>query len=96
MEIHIDGIRSDLQAAAAALGDEAVVEAIRRLSDAIEPALRSATRETAIGSCRARLIPTTAVLAATRQLILADPAALLCSTPTCRCHAAHQQRLAVL
>ncbi|MFG1817058.1 AAC(3) family N-acetyltransferase [Kribbella sp. NPDC049174] len=64
--------------------------------DAIEPALRSATRETNIGNCRARLIPITAVLAATRQLILADPAALLCSTPTCRCHAAHQQRLAVL
>jgi len=63
--------------------------------DAIEPSLRSATRETTIGNCRARKIPITAVLAATRQLVLADPAALLCTTPTCRCAAAHQQRLAV-
>ena len=40
MEMHIDGIRQDLQAAAAALGDEAVQEALRRLSDAVEPSLR--------------------------------------------------------
>ena len=40
MEIHIDGIRHDLQAAAAALGDEAVADALRRLSDAVEPSLR--------------------------------------------------------
>jgi hypothetical protein len=40
MEIHIDGIRHDLQAAAAALGDEAVSDALRRLSDAVEPSLR--------------------------------------------------------
>jgi hypothetical protein len=40
MEIHIDGIRQDLQAAAAALGDEQVVDALRRLSDAVEPSLR--------------------------------------------------------
>ena len=40
MEIHIDGIRQDLQAAAAALGDEQVVEALRRLSDTVEPSLR--------------------------------------------------------
>ena len=40
MEIHIDGIRHDLQAAAAALGDEAVVDALRRLSDTVEPSLR--------------------------------------------------------
>jgi HicB family len=40
MEIHIDGIRQDLQAAAAALGDEAVTDALRRLSDAVEPSLR--------------------------------------------------------
>ncbi|TCO34554.1 aminoglycoside 3-N-acetyltransferase [Kribbella steppae] len=64
--------------------------------DTIEPTLRSATRETTISNCRARKIPVTAVLAATRQLVLADPAALLCTTPTCRCAAAHQQRLAVL
>ena len=40
MEIHIDGIRQDLQAAAAALGDEQVVDALRRLSDTVEPSLR--------------------------------------------------------
>ena len=28
-----------------------------------------------------------------RELVLADPAALLCSTPGCRCVAAHEQRL---
>ncbi len=64
--------------------------------DAIEPALGSATRETSIGACRARLIPIAAVLAATRELVLADPGALLCTTPTCRCAAAHNQRLATL
>ena len=40
MEIHIDGIRHDLQAAAAALGDEQVIDALRRLSDTVEPSLR--------------------------------------------------------
>ena len=40
MEIHIDGIRQDFQAAAAALGDEQVVDALRRLSDTVEPSLR--------------------------------------------------------
>ncbi|WP_433161535.1 AAC(3) family N-acetyltransferase [Kribbella sp. CA-247076] len=64
--------------------------------DLIEPVLRSATRKTHIGSCRARLIPIKSVLAAAQELILADPAALLCSTPTCRCTAAHNQRLAAL
>jgi aminoglycoside 3-N-acetyltransferase len=64
--------------------------------DAIEPALGSATREARIGACRARLIPIDAVLAATRELVLADPGALLCTTPTCRCAAAHEQRLATL
>ncbi len=64
--------------------------------DAIEPSLSSATRETRIGGCRARLIPITAVLAVTRELILADPGALLCTTPACRCVAAYEQRLATL
>jgi hypothetical protein len=42
MEIHIDGIHQDLQAAAAAAarGDEQVVDALRRLSDTVEPSLR--------------------------------------------------------
>ena len=40
MEIHIDGIRQDLQAAAAALGDEQFVDAMRRLSATVEPSLR--------------------------------------------------------
>ncbi|TCC41996.1 AAC(3) family N-acetyltransferase [Kribbella speibonae] len=65
--------------------------------DAIEPVLRSATKEIQIGNARIRRIPKQAVLAATRQLIEADPAALLCTTdPTCRCAAALQQRLAAL
>jgi aminoglycoside 3-N-acetyltransferase len=55
--------------------------------------VNSATRETRIGTCRVRRIPIAAVLAATRELVLADPAALLCSTPGCRCVAAHEQRL---
>jgi aminoglycoside 3-N-acetyltransferase len=64
--------------------------------DTIEPTLRPVTRETNIGTCRARRIPIRAVLAATRELILADPTALLCSDPTCRCTAAQNQRLASL
>ncbi|MEI8407233.1 AAC(3) family N-acetyltransferase [Kribbella sp. CCNWLW197] len=64
--------------------------------DAIEPALRSATRETTIGACRARKIPVADVLAAARRLILDDPTALLCSSADCRCAAARDQRLATL
>ena len=40
MEIHIEGIREDLLAAAAALGDEEVVEGFRRLADTVEPSMR--------------------------------------------------------
>jgi hypothetical protein len=40
MEIHVDAIRRDLAATASALGDESLVEALRRLVDASEPALR--------------------------------------------------------
>jgi len=40
MEIYIDGIREDLRAAAAALGDEAVADALRRLGDTVEPSVR--------------------------------------------------------
>jgi aminoglycoside 3-N-acetyltransferase len=65
--------------------------------DAIEPVLRSATQDIQIGNARVRRIPKQAVLAATRQLVEADPAALLCTdVPDCRCAAALQQRLAVL
>jgi len=65
--------------------------------DAVEPALRSATKEVRIGQARVRRIPKQAVLAATRQLVENDPAALLCTDdPTCRCAAALQQRLAFL
>ncbi|QBD75242.1 AAC(3) family N-acetyltransferase [Ktedonosporobacter rubrisoli] len=64
--------------------------------DSIEPALRPATREVMIGPCRARLIPIQEVLAAAEQLILANPAALLCDNPNCRCFAALHQRLEVL
>lgn len=64
--------------------------------DDIEPALRPATQEVMIGSCRARRIPIQTVLAAAEHLILANPAALLCDDPDCRCFAALQQRLEVL
>ncbi len=40
MEIHVDAITRDLVATATALGDESLVEGLRRLSDAVEPALR--------------------------------------------------------
>jgi hypothetical protein len=40
MEIHIDGIRDDLQRAADALGDEQVAEALRRISETVEPSVR--------------------------------------------------------
>jgi predicted HicB family RNase H-like nuclease len=40
MEIHIEGIREDLLAAAAALGDEKVTDGFRRLADTIEPSMR--------------------------------------------------------
>lgn len=62
--------------------------------DLIEPLLRPATTEVMIGSCRARRIPIAAVLAATRQLVLDDPAAMLCTDEhDTRCAAAIQQRL---
>ena len=65
--------------------------------DDIEPVLRSATKEVRIGRSRVRRIPKDAVLAATRRLIMDDPAALLCTDdPTCRCTAALNQRLADL
>ena len=40
MEIHLVGIREDAQAAAAALGDDEVVDELRLLSDTVEPSLR--------------------------------------------------------
>jgi hypothetical protein len=40
MEIHVDAIRRDLAATARMFGDEALVEALGRLVDASEPALR--------------------------------------------------------
>jgi aminoglycoside 3-N-acetyltransferase len=62
--------------------------------DAIEPALADVTREVLIGACRARRIAVAHVLNAAERLIAADPAALLCGDPNCRCSAALQQRLA--
>lgn len=61
--------------------------------DVIEPHLRQYTTEIMIGNCRARRIPVRAVLATTDRLVRADPAALLCADPECRCGAALQQRL---
>jgi hypothetical protein len=49
-----------------------------------------------IGTCRARRIPARAVLATTTELIMNDPAALLCPDADCRCGGAFRQRLAVL
>ena len=40
MELHVDAIRRDLVATASALGDESLADALRRLVDASEPALR--------------------------------------------------------
>ncbi len=64
--------------------------------DEIEPHCRAATQEVMIGSCRARRIPMREVLAVAQRLILANPAALLCEHPDCRCFAALQQRLEML
>jgi aminoglycoside 3-N-acetyltransferase len=64
--------------------------------DDIEPALRPATQEAMIGPCRARRIPIQDVLAIAERLMRANPAALLCDDPACRCFAALQQRLEIL
>jgi aminoglycoside 3-N-acetyltransferase len=64
--------------------------------DGIEPALSGATREVRIGECRARLIAVADVTATARRLILADPGALLCDEPECRCSAAYQQRIEIM
>ncbi|MER7247858.1 AAC(3) family N-acetyltransferase [Kribbella sp. NPDC000426] len=64
--------------------------------DDIEPVLRPVTKEVRIGQARVRRIPKDAVLAATRQMIQADPTALLCTdNPECRCAAALQQLVSV-
>ncbi|MET9019703.1 AAC(3) family N-acetyltransferase [Actinopolymorpha sp. NPDC004070] len=62
--------------------------------DEIEPVLRPATTEVRIGSCRARRVGVRDVLAAVTEAVRADPAALLCPDPGCRCGAALAQRLA--
>ncbi len=64
--------------------------------DEIEPHCRAVTQEVMIGSCSARRIPIREVLATAERLILANPAALLCEHPDCRCFAALQQRLQTL
>ncbi|MGW5359255.1 AAC(3) family N-acetyltransferase [Actinopolymorpha pittospori] len=61
--------------------------------DDIAPDLAAATRSVLIGECRALRVAIRTVLAAARRRILADPAALLCGDPACRCGAALQQRL---
>jgi aminoglycoside 3-N-acetyltransferase len=62
----------------------------------IEPELTAQSCEVIIGRCRARRVAVATVLAAAERLILADPAAMLCPDPECRCGAALQQRLAWL
>ena len=64
--------------------------------DEIEPLLTSVTSEIHIGDCLARRVPAAEVLAAADRLIRADPAALLCDAPGCRCEAALDQRLECL
>jgi aminoglycoside 3-N-acetyltransferase len=65
--------------------------------DLIEPLLRPLTKEVRIGQAQVRRIPKQAVLSATRTLVEADPAALLCTDdPACRCAAALNQRLTAL
>lgn len=59
--------------------------------DEIEPSLTPLTREVWIGGCRARRIPAGAVLETTKRLIAANPRALLCEDPACRCGAALRQ-----
>lgn len=60
--------------------------------DDLEPALRNKTRETRIGSCRARLIAIQDVIDEAEQAIAQDSDALLCSDRTCRCELARRQR----
>lgn len=64
--------------------------------DDIAPDLAPVTRAARIGACQALRVPIRAVLAAARRRILANPAALLCGDPECRCGAAFQQRLAAV
>jgi aminoglycoside 3-N-acetyltransferase len=64
--------------------------------DELAPDVEPSSRSTRIGGCRALRVPIRAVLDAARRRIQADPAALLCGDPDCRCGAALQQRLAVL
>ena len=61
--------------------------------DDLEPDLAPLTGEVRIGTCRARRVPVQDVLAVATRRILADPGALLCNDPGCRCGAALQQRL---
>ncbi|MFE5310725.1 AAC(3) family N-acetyltransferase [Isoptericola sp. NPDC056573] len=56
--------------------------------DELEPTLRSRTREVRVGRSRLRRTGVADVLAAARAALLADPRALLCDDPGCRCAAA--------
>jgi len=62
----------------------------------IEPALRSATRETTIGDCRVRVVRVRDVLRLATEMVTRNPSALLCDEAECRCDAARRQREAVL
>ena len=63
---------------------------------AIEPHLRSHTREATIGAARCQAVPGTRVIEVTRRLIRSDPAALLARSAGGRAAAALAQRLAHL
>lgn len=59
--------------------------------DRIEPLLAERTTETMIGACRARRIRMQDVLDVATEMITAEPGALLCDDPECRCGAALRQ-----
>jgi aminoglycoside 3-N-acetyltransferase len=64
--------------------------------DEIDSHLAPVTTQVTIGRCRARRMSVADVLSTAERLIAADPAALLCDDPECRCGAAYNQRLAYL
>lgn len=59
--------------------------------DRIEPLLARRATETMIGQCRVRRIRVRDVLEVATKTIVADPSALLCDDPECRCEAALRQ-----
>ena len=60
--------------------------------EAIAPRVKHITRETAVGNALVRVLPLRDLVEITRQLVTADPLALLCDRPGCgRCEAVKKQ-----